>query len=104
MAHNQSRLLTEMLETAEGMHQSALIDKRRMSEIQALCQPTVEPILPGDIKAMRENLNVSQSVFAMLLNTSISTVQKWEIGDKHPSGPSLKLLNIVKRHGMSALA
>jgi len=104
MAHNQSRLLAEMLETAEGMHQSALIDKRRMSEIQALCQPTVEPILPGDIKAMRENLNGSQSVFAMLLNTSISTVQKWEIGDKQPSGPSLKLLNIVKRHGMSALA
>jgi DNA-binding transcriptional regulator YiaG len=63
MAHNQSRLLAEMLGTAEGMHQSALIDKRRMSEIQALCQPTVEPILPGDIKAMRENLNVSQSVF-----------------------------------------
>ena len=104
MAHKQSRLLAEMLETAVGMHQSGLIDKRRMSEIQALCQPTVEPILPNDIKALRESLNVSQSVFAVLLNTSISTVQKWEIGDKRPSGPSLKLLNIVKRHGMSALA
>jgi putative transcriptional regulator len=89
MAYNQSRLLTEMLETAVGMHQSALIDKRRMSEIQVLCQSTVEPILPDDIKAMRENLNVSQSVFVMLLNTSISTVQKWEIDDKHPSGPHL---------------
>ena len=69
------------------MHHSALIDKRRMSEIQELCQRTVEPILPSDIKTMRESLNVSHSVFAMLLNTSISSVQKWEIGDKHPSGP-----------------
>lgn len=104
MTHKHSRLLAEMLETAEELHQSDLIDKRRMSEIQALCQPTVEPISPNDIKALRESLNVSQSVFAVLLNTSISTVQKWEIGDRHPSGLSLKLLNIVKRHGMSALA
>lgn len=104
MTHKHSRLLAEMLETAKGLHQSDLIDKRRMSEIQALCQPTVEPISPNDIKALRESLNVSQSVFAVLLNTSISTVQKWEIGDRHPSGLSLKLLNIVKRHGMSALA
>jgi putative transcriptional regulator len=102
--HKHSRLLAEMLETAEGLHQSDLIDKRRMSEIQALCQSTVEPISPNDIKALRESLNVSQSVFAVLLNTSISTVQKWEIGDRHPSGLSLKLLNIVKRYGMSALA
>ncbi|MGG7054525.1 helix-turn-helix domain-containing protein [Nitrosomonas sp. ANs5] len=104
MTYKQSRLLAEMQETAEGLHRSGLIDKRRMSEIQALCRLTVEPISPNDIKALRESLNVSQSVFAVLLNTSISTVQKWEIGDKHPSGPSLKLLNIVKRHGMSALA
>ena len=50
MAHKQSRLLAEMLETAVGMHQSGLIDKRRMSEIQALCQPTVEPISHSENK------------------------------------------------------
>ena len=33
-----------------------------------------------------------------------SIVQKWEIGEKKPSGPALKLLNIVKRKGLKALA
>ena len=38
---------------------------------------------------------MSQAVFADVLNTSVSTAKKWEIGEKHPSGPSLKLLDVV---------
>ena len=38
-----------------------------------------------------------------MLNTSLSTVQKWEIGDKKPSGPSLKLLNLIERRGLDTL-
>lgn len=45
----------------------------------------------------------SQVVFAAFLNTSVSTVQKWEIGEKKPSGPSLKLLNVIERKGIEAL-
>ncbi|HWR59230.1 MAG TPA: helix-turn-helix domain-containing protein [Thermodesulfovibrionales bacterium] len=41
---------------------------------------------------MRERYKKSQAVLAAMLKTSLSTVQKWEIGDKHPGGPSLKLL------------
>jgi len=40
---------------------------------------------------------------ASMLNTSLSTIQKWEIGDKRPGGPSLKLLNILDRKGLEAL-
>jgi len=47
---------------------------------------------------------MSQAVFAAVLNTSVSTVQKWEIGEKRPSGPSLKLLNVIERKGVEALA
>jgi putative transcriptional regulator len=46
---------------------------------------------------------LSQAVLTSVLNTSISTVRKWEIGDKHPSGPSLKLLNLLDRKGLEAL-
>jgi hypothetical protein len=46
---------------------------------------------------------VSQAVFAAVLNTSLSTVQKWEVGDKKPSGPSLKLLNLIERKGLEAI-
>jgi putative transcriptional regulator len=39
-----------------------------------------------------------------VLNTSVSTVQKWEIGEKRPSGPSLKLLDVIHRKGIEAVA
>jgi putative transcriptional regulator len=47
---------------------------------------------------------MSQAVFAAVLNTSVSTVQKWEIGAKRPSGPSLKLLDVIQRKGIEAVA
>jgi putative transcriptional regulator len=40
----------------------------------------------------------------MYLNTSQSTVQKWEACTKKPSGMALKLLDIVNKHGLSVLA
>ncbi|MGH8590636.1 MAG: helix-turn-helix domain-containing protein, partial [Gammaproteobacteria bacterium] len=43
------------------------------------------------------------AVLAAVLNTSLSTVRKWEIGEKHPSGPSLKLLNLIDRRGLDAV-
>ena len=52
---------------------------------------------------MREKAKISQAVFAAYLNTSVSAVQKWEIGKKKPSGIALKLLNIVERNGLDVL-
>lgn len=46
---------------------------------------------------------ISQPVFARYLNTSVSTVQKWETGAKRPGGMSLKLLSIVRKHGLAVL-
>lgn len=104
MIKKRSRILDEMQETTEGMLRSKIITQHQADEIIALCQTQVIQLSSSDIKQIRESLNVSQSVFASLLNISPSTVQKWEIGDKRPSGSSLKLLNVVKRHGLSALA
>jgi len=42
-------------------------------------------------------------VFARMLNTSASTVQKWESGTKRPGGVALKLLDVVSRHGVNVL-
>ena len=55
------------------------------------------------IKSLRESVQVSQAVLTAILNTSVSTVQKWEIGDKRPSGPSLKLLHLIERKGIEAV-
>jgi putative transcriptional regulator len=53
---------------------------------------------------MREREGVSQSVFARYLNVKPKLVSEWERGEKKPSGPSLKLLSIVKAKGLDAIA
>ncbi len=100
---HKNRLLDEIHETARGLRGAGLISKRRMREYNALCHLDIEEIPPERIKALREKARVSQAVFAAILNTSVSTVQKWEIGAKKPSGPSLKLLNLIERKGLEAL-
>ena len=58
----------------------------------------------AQIKQIRETAHVSQPVFARYLNTSESTVQKWEAGSKQPSAMALKLQSIVQKHGLEVLA
>ena len=99
----KSRILDEVHEMALDLGRAGLIDKRRMSQFDALCDLAVDPISPDGIKALRERAHVSQAVFAAVLNTSVSTVQKWEIGEKKPSGPSLKLLSLVERKGLEGV-
>lgn len=103
MTKSKSRILREMHDTVLGLHDAGLISKRRMHEFDALCHLEVHEIDPQQIKALRHKANVSQAVLAAVLNTSLSTVQKWEVGDKKPSGPSLKLLNLLERKGLEAL-
>ena len=99
----KSPIFEAVHETASDLHWLGFIDKRKMVKFDLLC---LEPIAPYDseqIRALRERLQLSQSVLAAVLNTSLSTVRKWEVADKHPSGPSLKLLNLLDRKGLEAL-
>ncbi len=80
-----------------------MIDKRRMREFDALCNLDVEEMPPQKIKQLRGEAHISQAVLAAVLNTSLSTIQRWEIGDKKPSGPSLKLLSLIDRKSLGAV-
>ncbi len=100
----KSRLLTELRETARGLADAGALEQRTLREIDALCLPPVRAYTPAQIRRLRARTRLSQAVFAALLNTSVSTVQKWEIGEKRPSGPSLKLLNVIERKGPEALS
>ena len=99
----KSRILAEVHETAVGLHQAGVISKRRMHEYDALRRLAVPALGANKIKLIRENSKLSQAVFAAVLNTSVSTVQKSEIGEKRPSGPSLQLLNLIDRKGLEAV-
>lgn len=99
-----SRILDEVHETARGLHRAGVFDAQTMREFDALCLPPVKPLSATQIRRIRLQAKASQAVFAAYLNTTASTVQKWEIGAKRPSGPSLKLLHLVKTKGLDVLA
>lgn len=99
----KSRILDEIRETARDLHGAGVISKRRLAEFEALCQLDSAAMSAERIRSLRARAHISQAVFAAVLNTSVSTVQKWEVGDKKPSGPSLKLLNLIDRKGLEAV-
>jgi putative transcriptional regulator len=100
---NKSRLLEAVHETAQDLHKLGFINKRTMREYDVLCVKPVSVYSSEQIRSLRERYQLSQAVMASVLNTSLSTIQKWEVGDKHPSGPSLKLLSILDRKGLEAI-
>ncbi|MDQ0423345.1 putative transcriptional regulator [Peteryoungia aggregata LMG 23059] len=85
------------------MLEAGTIDKQTMRRFDETCLVSPDPMSPDAIKALRERNHVSQPVFARYLNISPSTVQKWENGSKRPSGPALKLLAILEKHGIEVL-
>jgi putative transcriptional regulator len=103
MTAQKSRILESVHETATDLHRLGFIDKRKMQKYDALCLATVRGYDASTIKALRKRLHLSQAVLAAVLNTSASTVRKWEAGDKRPSGPSQKLLDIIERKGLEAV-
>lgn len=89
--------------SVSAMYRVGTIDKATMRRFDESCLTVPPPLGPKRIKRIREKQRVSQPVFARYLNTSESTVEKWESGAKKPSGMALKLLNIVKKHGLKVL-
>jgi len=79
------------------------MDKVTMREFGVLCLPEIKTYSAKQIREMRLKSNMSQTVFALFLNTSLSTIRKWEGGEKKPNGPSLKLVNLIDRKGIEIL-
>lgn len=88
---------------ASGLFSVDAIPLETMRSFDTTCLSNIRDLQPLEIKALREELKVSQPVFARYLNTSVSTVQKWESGVKRPCGMSLKLLSVVQKHGLKVL-
>ena len=96
-------ILDVMHETAEGLHKAGAMDVKTMRQIEALCLSPVKEYSANQIKKLRLKNKASQRVFAAYFNISPSTIQKWETGQKHPNGASLKLLNMVDQRGLEVL-
>lgn len=100
----RSDALAAIHETASDLHDAGIMDKRTLRAFDELCLTPVRPMSAADIRALRTRERVSQAVFARYLNVTTGLVSQWERGAKHPAGASLKLLNLVDRRGLAAIA
>ena len=95
--------LEVMHKTAAGLARLGALDKKTMRDFDVFCLTTVEPMSGDDIQALRDKEGVSQAVLARHLNVSTKLVSDWERDVKRPSGPSLKLLSLIKSKGLEAI-
>jgi len=89
--------------TIKDLNKSGLVDDITMKNIENLCIPEVQEYTPEKIISIRKKFRLSQAALASIFNISPSTVQKWEQGNKKPTGASRKLLDIMERKGINAL-
>ena len=90
--------------TAQGLARVGALDKKTMRAFDTFCLTKVEAMSGKEIQALREREGVSQAVLAHHLNVGTKLVSDWERGVKRPSGPSLKLLAIIKAKGLDVIA
>jgi putative transcriptional regulator len=100
----RSDIAASVHETAEGLYEVGLMEKRTMREFDELCLTKIRPLTADEIRNIRERENISQVVFAHYLNVTKGIISQWERGEKRPSGTSLKLLSLVDKKGLDAIA
>ncbi|OWJ59045.1 helix-turn-helix domain-containing protein [Inquilinus limosus] len=100
----RSDALAAIHETMEALHGVGAIDKQTMREFDEACLTPVRALAPEEIRAIREREHLSQPVFARYLNVSKNLVSDWERGIKKPGGPALRLLTVIQKKGLQAIA
>lgn len=91
-------------DAAAEMSPATLRNSALSKQRPVACLTAVEPMTPEEIRSIREREHVSQPVFARYLNVSKGLVSDWERGVKKPSGPALRLLTVVQKKGLEAIA
>ncbi len=100
----KSEALATVQEAALGLTEAGVMSKRTMKEFDQRCLTPVEDLAPEEILEIRLRENASQAVFARYLNVTTGLVSQWERGEKRPRGASLKLLTLVAKNGLGAIA
>jgi putative transcriptional regulator len=104
MKKGHDSILSVVYETAKDLRNAGIMDEITMREFDALCLPPVKTYEPKEIRQIRLRYHVSQAVFATYLNVSKTSVASWESGGKKPGPTAVKLLNLVDRKGIEAVA
>ncbi len=107
-SRKMSQITEALLETAEGMHRIGVLDdaayhKITVRHLGEKAHSLAKPISARQIRAMRQKANLSQAALASVMNLTVGYVSQLERGVKEPKGPSLALLNIIRRKGIEAI-
>ena len=87
-------------------HAEHLEGKEKLTlRVTSLILPApIKRVKPKEIAGIRQELNVSQPVFAALLNVPLATARSWEQGRRKPSGAALRLLDLARQRPKILLA
>jgi putative transcriptional regulator len=99
-----SEILKAAHELSQDLHSVGAMDAITMRMMDELCLPPKRTFSAADIKRLRNQTHMSQPVFAILLGVGANTVAQWEQGNKKPSGASARLLDVIDRKGVEAIA
>jgi putative transcriptional regulator len=97
------RLRRELTEGMEALERIGAVDGATMREFRADLLPKPPKYTPRKIQSVRRKYDISQNVLAVLMNVNVSTIQKWEQGQKTPSGMAARLLQLLESKGVQAL-
>ena len=100
----RSEAFAAIHETMEGLHEVGAFDKQTMREFDEACLTPVQVLAPKEIRQIRQRERISQPVFARYLNVSKNLVSDWERGVKKPGDPALRLLTVIQKKGLEAIA
>ena len=100
----RSEAFAAIHETMEALHEVGTIDKQTMRQFDEACLTPIQVLSPEEIKLLRLREHISQPVFARYLNVSKNLVSDWERGVKKPGGPALRLLSVIQKKGLAAIA
>jgi len=96
--------LAAIHETMEALRDIGAVGKQTMRQFDEACLTPIRVLTPAEIKALRNRERISQPVFARYLNVSKNLVSDWERGVKKPGGPALRLLTVIEKKGLGAVA
>ena len=100
----RSGALAAIHETMEALHEIGAVNKQTMREFDEACLTPVQVLAPDEIRQIRLREHISQPVFARYLNVSKNLVSDWERGVKKPGGAALRLLTVIQKKGLVAIA
>ena len=99
-----SDILDMAHDMAKDLHAVGAMDVNTLRMMDELCLPEKRSFSAADVQRIRPGTRMSQPIFAVMVGVGVSTVAQWEQGLKKPSGASARLLDVIDRKGIAAIA